>query len=216
MLDGRHRLRACVELGREPIFKTYEGEDPAAYVVAQSLARRNLTSTQRAMIGARLLPAQEAEAKKRQGRRTSPPPGGQVAVRTAALDAGRITCVSARSIERAKRVLRNPAIADQVQRGMITLGAAERKVVARKVVARQSQSPARPKQTPKRAQRRSGGTPAPPHPGMAELERRVDALEQACEDLTLPLKSARGQIASLARRVQAIVVELERVEKVLG
>lgn len=65
ILDGRHRYRACRELGIDAIATTYDGENPAAYVVAKNLHRRHLTRAQRAAIGLRLLPHFEEEARKR-------------------------------------------------------------------------------------------------------------------------------------------------------
>lgn len=54
ILDGRHRYKACINLGMEIKFETYVGEDPLGYVLAHNLARRHLDESQRAMIAARL------------------------------------------------------------------------------------------------------------------------------------------------------------------
>lgn len=50
VLDGRHRLRACQELGIEPTFETYEGDEPRTYILSMNLHRRQLTTSQRAMV----------------------------------------------------------------------------------------------------------------------------------------------------------------------
>src|SRR5690554_4991240 len=43
ILDGRHRFRACNELGIEPWFQGFDGPDSAKdYVVSKNLKRRNL------------------------------------------------------------------------------------------------------------------------------------------------------------------------------
>ena len=55
VIDGRHRLKACVILDIEPIIQEYEGDNPLAYVISANLARRHLTSSQKAMIGAKLV-----------------------------------------------------------------------------------------------------------------------------------------------------------------
>ena len=59
VLDGRHRLRACQELGIEPKFKVAElADDQAAldFVIARNLQRRNLTASQKAVVALRALP----------------------------------------------------------------------------------------------------------------------------------------------------------------
>jgi len=51
ILDGRNRYAACLELGIEPRYREWNNESsPIAYVVSLNLARRHLTSSQRAVI----------------------------------------------------------------------------------------------------------------------------------------------------------------------
>lgn len=54
ILDGKHRNRACLELGIQPIYAFRHIDDPIKYVVSQNLHRRHLNESQRAMVGARL------------------------------------------------------------------------------------------------------------------------------------------------------------------
>lgn len=54
ILDGRNRLRACVDAGIEPEFRRYEGSDPVSFVVSLNIHRRHLDESQRGMIAARL------------------------------------------------------------------------------------------------------------------------------------------------------------------
>lgn len=59
ILDGRNRYLACIKLGIEPQFKTYEGpiepDDLARYVCSENLARRDLTPGARALCARRLV-----------------------------------------------------------------------------------------------------------------------------------------------------------------
>jgi hypothetical protein len=55
ILDGRHRYKACLQLGIEPWFKDYDGPDSALdYVISLNLRRRHLSESQRAMAMANL------------------------------------------------------------------------------------------------------------------------------------------------------------------
>ena len=56
VIDGRHRIRACAELGRSVDARTYHGDDEAiaAFVVSLNLQRRHLNVSQRAMVATRL------------------------------------------------------------------------------------------------------------------------------------------------------------------
>ncbi len=55
LLDGRNRLKACKELGIEPMeAELDEDTDPVAYVLSANLHRRHLLTSQRAMCAAKL------------------------------------------------------------------------------------------------------------------------------------------------------------------
>lgn len=142
ILDGRNRLRACLELKIEPEFRifgeeTSDGADPIAFVVSENVHRRHLNETQRAFVGAELVPMYEAHAKERQraaggdkrsGERPLTLNSGQ-AVRspTAAEQAARAVNVGKASIEAALKVNRDAApevIAAAKERGQMKVSAA--------------------------------------------------------------------------------------------
>ncbi|MEM3424150.1 MAG: DNA methyltransferase [Nitrososphaeria archaeon] len=53
VLDGRHRYRACLELGIEPRFIQFEGDrlDALSFVISENIKRRHLTPSQKAFAG---------------------------------------------------------------------------------------------------------------------------------------------------------------------
>jgi phage N-6-adenine-methyltransferase len=139
VLDGRNRLRACEAAGVEPRFVEWDGSgDPAVWVLSKNLKRRHLSTSQRAMVAAKLLGYYAAEAKERmrEGGRSSPPPADAEGVanlpplvsepRKARDDAARDLSVSPRTVEHAATVIERgiPELAAAVERGAVAVSAA--------------------------------------------------------------------------------------------
>lgn len=61
VIDGRHRVQACAELGIEPKTQDYTGDNPIAFIVSMNLHRRHLNESQRAMVAARLATLQHGQ-----------------------------------------------------------------------------------------------------------------------------------------------------------
>jgi N6-adenosine-specific RNA methylase IME4 len=127
ILDGRNRLRACIEARVRPEFQDYKGNDPVGFVVSLNLHRRHLNESQRAMVAARI-----ATLPRGSNQHTEPPPIGG----TAAQAADQLS-VGTRSVERAREVLRTgtPELVLAVERGELAVSAAAE--VARMPEARQ-------------------------------------------------------------------------------
>jgi hypothetical protein len=138
LLDGRNRMRACAIAGVSPRFETYGGDDPVDYIVRVNVHRRHLTTSQRAMLGLRLLPHYEEEAKKRMaaaGASAAPRrPAQKARAERPTLSIGRARDAAAsaigtsgRSIARAKRLMEQaPDLAEKVWSGQLPLDRAER------------------------------------------------------------------------------------------
>lgn len=142
LIDGRHRWRACTELGIKPDERVIKGDDfdPIAYVVSANLHRRHLTTSQRSIIGAAAEEMLSAAAKERQ--RAA---GGDKRSATAKKslradlpepvehrardDAAKLVGVSPRMISEAKAIKKaDPKLAEAVRDGKVTVHAARRMV----------------------------------------------------------------------------------------
>lgn len=154
VLDGRHRLRACEELGISPPTAHFDGDDPTAFVISMNLRRRNLTTGQRATAALALLDYEKARAKERQGEHaktatrdeqghvtpsvrqsagTRTPGSTREQRREAVNEAGKRLGVSGKSVERARRVAADdPDLHEQVKRGEVSLTAAHEEVRAQR------------------------------------------------------------------------------------
>lgn len=56
ILDGRNRYKACLMVNVEPRFRDFNGDgDPLDFIVSVNVKRRHLTTSQRAMIAAKLV-----------------------------------------------------------------------------------------------------------------------------------------------------------------
>lgn len=148
ILDGRNRNEACRRAGIKPRLVEWVphggSQSPTQWVLSENLHRRHLTVDQRALIAmeASALFAQEAKARQRAagGDRRSvhapdrlPPQGGKRSAErapTAAAQAAQTAGVSARSVERARRVqAAKPEVLERVRKGELTLKQAEKAVV---------------------------------------------------------------------------------------
>lgn len=118
VIDGRHRLRACEQLGLEPLVREVGADegDPSGLVVSLNLHRRHLSESQRAMVAARL-------ARLPLGSNQHPPIGeASLSCRAAASQLS----VGTRSVERAREVVAHgiPELVTAVDRGGMVVSTA--------------------------------------------------------------------------------------------
>ncbi|MEQ8226745.1 MAG: hypothetical protein RIA64_01565 [Rhodospirillales bacterium] len=113
ILDGRNRFKACDFHLIEPDFVTYEGDDPLGYVISLNLRRRHLTTSQRAMVAARI-------ANLTAGR----PTNNSANLRNN--DAAQMMNVGTRSVETARKVREHgtPEVVTAVESGEMSVSAA--------------------------------------------------------------------------------------------
>jgi len=83
VIEGKHRYKACLEIGIEPRTQEWDGKGSLVeLVVSINLKCRHLIPSQKATLALKLVPALRAEAKERQGTRRDIPdirekiPGG--------------------------------------------------------------------------------------------------------------------------------------------
>lgn len=118
LLDGRNRMKACEELGIEPLTEEIEDSgdgsfDPFRWVLSMNLHRRHLTESQRAMVAAKL-------AKLRLGDNQHRKEGVQIC--TPSIDeAASMLSVGRTSVANAKKVLEHGSkeIIDAVEQGQL-------------------------------------------------------------------------------------------------
>lgn len=118
VIDGRHRVRACADLGREVDASTYSGTNVVAFVVSLNLKRRMLDESQRAMVAARIANMSRGD---NQHTKEDASIGG-----TSQSEAAEQLNVSPRSVQRAAKVIADavPELVEAVEQGKVTVSAA--------------------------------------------------------------------------------------------
>lgn len=190
VLDGRHRARACEELGIEAKTRQHEGDDPVRRVISLNVHRRHLTTVQKASIAKAAMPHYQEAAKKRQaegGSKAAPgrpaerpgrnaqtsPATGHRARDEAAADVG----VSGRTVAQLQRVEKEaPDLYERVQRDEMSVSAAEVELT----------------------ERQRGSRPHRPAPSLARTDRQRDITEAAQRRLDKALTHIDGICGALA------------------
>jgi len=117
VIDGKHRVKACVELGRSVEARVYHGSETSveAFVVSLNLKRRHLSEEQRAMVAARMANLEEGRPEKT----------AQICA-VSQSDAAELLNVSRRSVQHAVAVQRagTPELIAAVDAGQVSVSAA--------------------------------------------------------------------------------------------
>jgi ParB-like chromosome segregation protein Spo0J len=130
ILDGRHRYKACLNLGIDPVTREFEpeidGSSPTQFVLAKNLHRRHLSTSQRAAVAADIrqfmreesgLPADDDN--------DAEPSRASFDTITAAAETMN---VSVASVKRGAKLKKNdPEEFEKVKKGEVTLSAAQKK-----------------------------------------------------------------------------------------
>lgn len=118
VLDGRHRNRACSELGIAVRTEEFEGDDPLEFILAKNDVRRHLDESQRALVAARL-------ATMKQGERTDLQPNRKTD-KVSRSTAAAMLNVDEDTVSQARKVLETgePSLVAAVERGEIAVNAA--------------------------------------------------------------------------------------------
>lgn len=120
LIDGRNRLRACEELGIEPMTCELDDDaDPLAFIISANLHRRHLTTAQRSMVAAELATLEHGSNRFRKKVET---PNGASSID----DVASLLNVSPRTVDRAKQVKEKGSLelVDAVKSGDVTVSQA--------------------------------------------------------------------------------------------
>ena len=127
VIDGRHRLRACRQLGLTPKTREWDGNGSLLeFIVSANLRRRHLKENQRAMVAARMFPHFEDEVEQRRNAPPSTRRGTNWCPGKTRHVVGKIFSVSGTSVDRARRLLQNgtPELVGRVDQGTLAVSTA--------------------------------------------------------------------------------------------
>jgi ParB-like chromosome segregation protein Spo0J len=117
ILDGRNRFAACKIAGIRPVFDEYQGDDPLAFVFSQNFTRRQLSESQKGMIGARYATLSEGRPRETVS--------GDTVNGKSRKEAADMVGVGEATVGRARSILTHgaPELVSAVERGEVTVNA---------------------------------------------------------------------------------------------
>lgn len=114
IIEGRNRYYACTDIGVEPRYREYTGDDPLGFSISLNLTRRHLTDGQRQMVGAAIANIEHEQKK------------DETTMGASQEKASGLLNTSIRGIQRAKGILHEgtPELIEAVKSGQVSVSAA--------------------------------------------------------------------------------------------
>lgn len=191
VIDGRHRVLACEELGIKCPTREYDGTEAEllAFVLSLNLKRRHLDTSQRAMVAASIANLGQGQPEKK--------PANLPVTQS---EAASMLNVGERSVRAAKTVIEEgvPELKEAVERGEVSVAAAEK--VAKLPKAEQRKAVKQGKVAEKAAEQREN-KPKPIKPS------EVEKLQAENEELN-------SQLAELAKQQEPLQDEVTFLRKI--
>jgi ParB-like chromosome segregation protein Spo0J len=201
ILDGRHRYRACRELGIEAKTEEFVGDDPVAYVVSKNLKRRHLDTSQRALVAARLANLRDGQRADYALQSAGESPNGagssiELPAPLAQDAAAELFNVGVASVKRASAVLKNgvPELTTALDRGDLSVAAAaevaklpaeeQRKLVQEGTKALKRKAATIRKHKKRRSPNSLHSKPRAAEPEVLRLIRNVEELVSQLDSMT--------------------------------
>lgn len=202
LIDGRHRLRACLELGIEPRWSELpKAEDAPTWIASHNQHRRHMTTGQRAMTA-------EKYATYTAGQNQHTKEG--VSIDTPSIsDASKLMNVSKISINRARRVRKHASkrVIEAVESGKLTLNAAVETTLKKSAAEKAAKEKAAAEKAAK-AQKKADETAARQKERAARAAAKAEAKAQkekarlAKEAAKAASQTKEGQIKNLKNLIQ--------------
>jgi hypothetical protein len=215
IIDGRNRYHACQKVGVPPRMREWDEKGSLAeYVISMNLKRRHLTASERAELGAKLMPQFKKEAADRkastQFKRGKPPTvpekiPGPSDKGDARDNAAKAVGVNPRYIDAATKLReKSPELADKVASGALTIGQAKRVLAGEPLEQVKQRKPRKRRESPPVIVK-------PEHDGGPELKEESGEELDKLTDQTRPEKPAEDQACTTTWGV--IMVELEKLQQ---
>ena len=124
ILDGRNRYKACLELGVEPRFEQYDGDNPIDFVIALNEERRHLSVAERAVAALKV-----ANMKRGGDRKNQTAPGQFDPFGNTIKEAAGKFGISERTVNRTAKLQKEaPELLEKAVNGEISLKAAGKSI----------------------------------------------------------------------------------------
>jgi len=130
ILDGRNRFEACQRCGVAPRYEEYQGRDALGDVLSWNLHRRQLSTSQRAIVASRFANMTRHDASTLGVTARGIAPTAEIRlVKVSSTEAAKMLNVSTRIVEQARSVQREaPELVKEIESGKITVGKADKEI----------------------------------------------------------------------------------------